>query len=83
MNLWLVRHAKPLIAKGLCYGQLDIAAEQSATQQAAKTIAPLLPATSSRCSRPPCNGHAAEVRPDRRAVTGHNPQGRGEGGEGQ
>ncbi len=43
MKLWLVRHAKPLIAEGLCYGQLDIAAEPSATQQAAKKIAPLLP----------------------------------------
>lgn len=43
MKLWLVRHAKPLIAEGLCYGQLDIAAEPSATQQAAIKIAPLLP----------------------------------------
>ena len=43
MKLWLVRHAKPLIAEGLCYGQLDIAAEPGATQQAATKIAPLLP----------------------------------------
>ncbi len=43
MKLWLVRHAQPLIAEGLCYGQLDIAADPSATEQAAKKIAPLLP----------------------------------------
>ena len=43
MKLWLVRHAQPLIEEGLCYGQLDIAAEPSATEQAAKTIAPILP----------------------------------------
>jgi len=43
MTLWLVRHAQPLIQEGLCYGQLDIAADPSATQQAAQVIGPLLP----------------------------------------
>lgn len=44
MTLWLVRHAKPLIQEGLCYGQLDIPADPFATQHAAQAIAPLLPA---------------------------------------
>ena len=43
MKLWLVRHAQPLIQKGLCYGQLDVAADHEATQRAAKALAPLLP----------------------------------------
>jgi alpha-ribazole phosphatase len=38
MRLWLVRHAQPLIASGVCYGQLDIAADSPATQQAAQAL---------------------------------------------
>ena len=44
MTLWLVRHAQPLIQEGLCYGQLDIAADAMATQRVADALAPLLPA---------------------------------------
>ena len=29
--LWLVRHAQPLIESGICYGQLDVAADAGAT----------------------------------------------------
>ena len=43
MTLWLVRHAQPLIKEGLCYGQLDVTADTTATRHAAQTIAPLLP----------------------------------------
>jgi len=43
MKLWLMRHAQPLIAKGLCYGQLDMAADHEATQQSAKSLAAHLP----------------------------------------
>ena len=38
--LWLLRHAQPLIAPGVCYGQLDIPADASATLQAALRFAP-------------------------------------------
>lgn len=41
--LWLVRHAQPLIAPGVCYGQLDVPADPSATLQAALRLAPQLP----------------------------------------
>jgi alpha-ribazole phosphatase len=43
MTLWLVRHAQPLIQEGLCYGQLDVAADTTATHRAAQAISPLLP----------------------------------------
>lgn len=38
-RLWLVRHAQPLIAHGICYGHLDVPADQDATQQAAQSFA--------------------------------------------
>lgn len=43
MNLWLVRHAQPCIAPGLCYGALDVAAEADATRRAAAELAAVLP----------------------------------------
>jgi len=43
MKLWLMRHAQPRIAKGVCYGQLDISADLEATQQGAKALAAHLP----------------------------------------
>ncbi len=43
MKLWLVRHAQPLIAAGVCYGALDVAADASATQKAALALAEILP----------------------------------------
>lgn len=44
MNLWLVRHAQPLIDAGICYGRLDMAAEADATAQCAARLAAQLPA---------------------------------------
>lgn len=41
--LWLVRHAQPHIASGVCYGALDVAADPQATRQAAQTLAQHLP----------------------------------------
>ena len=38
MTLWLVRHAQPLIDPGICYGQLDVAADLAATQACAKVL---------------------------------------------
>lgn len=43
-RLWLVRHAAPLVAPGICYGRLDLAADARATQQAAQALAQALPA---------------------------------------
>ena len=43
MKLWLVRHAQPLVAPGVCYGQLDLAAEVAATADCARRLALALP----------------------------------------
>jgi alpha-ribazole phosphatase len=43
-RLWLVRHAAPLVAPGICYGRLDLEADAQATQQAARALAQALPA---------------------------------------
>ncbi len=43
MRLWLVRHAQPLIDKGICYGQLDMQADAQATQDAATELSRILP----------------------------------------
>lgn len=43
MKLWLVRHAQPLVAPGVCYGATDIPADPDATAQAAQTLASALP----------------------------------------
>ncbi len=43
MNLWLVRHAQPLIEAGVCYGQLDMQADAQATQDCAQALAAILP----------------------------------------
>jgi alpha-ribazole phosphatase len=37
-TLWLIRHARPLIEQGVCYGHLDVRAEISATAQDAQTV---------------------------------------------
>lgn len=39
----LVRHARPLIASGVCYGVLDVPADAQSTQQAAEELAKNLP----------------------------------------
>jgi alpha-ribazole phosphatase len=43
MTFWLVRHAQPCIAPGVCYGALDVPADAQATQQAAARLAQALP----------------------------------------
>lgn len=43
MTLWLVRHAQPLIAPGICYGQLDMTADPEATRECAARLAKVLP----------------------------------------
>lgn len=43
-RLWLVRHAQPLIAPGVCYGRLDVAADVHATHAASQRLAAALPA---------------------------------------
>ncbi len=43
MKLWIVRHAKPLIEGGICYGALDVAADAPHTLQAACALAQALP----------------------------------------
>ena len=44
MTLWLVRHALPLINKGICYGQFDIKANLAETQKCAAALKNVLPA---------------------------------------
>lgn len=41
--LWLLRHAQPLIAPGVCYGQLDVPADHGHTLQAALRFASVMP----------------------------------------
>ena len=43
MKIWLVRHAKPLVEKGLCYGKLDVRADQSLTELASDNLIKALP----------------------------------------
>lgn len=50
MRLWLARHARPLVAPGVCYGALDVAADALATQAAAERLATALPADMVVCS---------------------------------
>ena len=52
MKLWLVRHAQPLIAPAVCYGASDVAADASATLQAAQALARTLPAGVALVSSP-------------------------------
>jgi alpha-ribazole phosphatase len=42
-KLWMVRHAQPLIAPGVCYGQLDVPADVEATAACARALAEVLP----------------------------------------
>ena len=43
MALWIVRHAKPLVEAGTCYGVLDVPADPQATSLAADALAQALP----------------------------------------
>ena len=42
-RLWLVRHARPLVEPGTCYGRLDVPADAQATRDAAAALARALP----------------------------------------
>ena len=42
-RLWLVRHALPMVAPGICYGRLDLAADPQDTARAAAALADALP----------------------------------------
>lgn len=42
-RLWLARHAQPLVAPGICYGALDVAADPVATADSARQLAAALP----------------------------------------
>lgn len=42
-QLWLVRHAQPLVAPGTCYGALDMPADPAATAESAQRLAQVLP----------------------------------------
>jgi len=42
-RLWLVRHARPMVAPGTCYGALDVLADPAATRTAAERLAAALP----------------------------------------
>lgn len=43
-RLWLVRHARPLVEPGVCYGASDLPADPQDTQRAALDLAAVLPA---------------------------------------
>ncbi|WP_313311847.1 histidine phosphatase family protein [Pulveribacter sp.] len=43
-RLWLVRHAQPEVALGICYGRLDLPADPAASRAAARALAQALPA---------------------------------------
>ncbi len=72
--IWLVRHARPLIAPGVCYGALDVPADADATQQAVSGLAQRLPTGATVLVSPllRCRqlGHALQgLRPDMRFDT--------------
>ena len=74
MRLWLVRHARPLVEDGLCYGALDVAADADETRSAAQRLARVLPAsvdvlTSPRIRCTQLAQALAAVRPDLPART--------------
>jgi alpha-ribazole phosphatase len=43
MTLWLVRHARPVVDEGVCYGATDLQADPQETLQAAAALAAVLP----------------------------------------
>jgi len=43
VKLWLVRHARPLVDAGVCYGALEVQADSQATREAARALAHVLP----------------------------------------
>ncbi len=53
-SLWLVRHARPLIAPGICYGRHDVAADAAGTRAAAERLHAALPPRLAGPSRRRC-----------------------------
>lgn len=43
-QLWLVRHAQPVVEAGVCYGATDLQADDADTQRAAQALSEVLPA---------------------------------------
>lgn len=43
MKLWLVRHARPLVEAGVCYGASDVPADAQETQHCAQALARIVP----------------------------------------
>ncbi len=43
-QLWLVRHAQPVVEAGVCYGATDLLADESDTQRSAQALSEVLPA---------------------------------------
>lgn len=71
MNLWLARHAQPLVEAGVCYGATDMAADDGATRICAAALAQAVPGSAQVWSSPlrRCAQLAAdlqELRPDLR-----------------
>lgn len=52
MKLWMLRHARPLVDSGICYGALDVAADAAATEAAARNAAQALPHHLAVCYSP-------------------------------
>lgn len=52
MKLWVQRHGRVLCEAGTCYGVTDVPAEPASTQQAAESIAAVLPAEVTLWSSP-------------------------------
>jgi alpha-ribazole phosphatase len=52
MKLWLVRHAKPLIDAGICYGRQDVAADADAIAECARLLTTVLPLATRVVSSP-------------------------------
>lgn len=63
LTLYLVRHPRPLIAPGVCYGQLDVAAEDSVpvAERLRRELPPELPVWSSPLQR--CRTLAEVLQP--------------------
>jgi alpha-ribazole phosphatase len=69
MRLWLVRHARPDLAPGICYGAWDVPAVDDASQRTALALAKILPASATlevsplqRCTL--LAQHLCAMRPD-------------------
>jgi len=69
-RLWLVRHARPQIDPGLCYGRLDVSADPDASRNAAMALAHALPARVAAVRHSPLRRceqlafHLQRLRPD-------------------